>query len=81
MHAAKGYKLFRKAKDQLYPLYVLADKPTHVGIWLDAENGVMTNEGKVKSKLGALAYRPGWHINDIAPYVEHIYPYIMALNI
>ena len=68
-----GYKLFRKKNDLLYPLYVLADEPTPIGVWLPAKMGVMTNEGKVKSKLGALAYRPGWHINDKAPYVEHIY--------
>ena len=28
--------------------------------------------GKVKSKLGPLRYRPGFHINDVAPYVSHI---------
>ena len=69
-----GYKLFRLRKDgQLYPLYVLANKPTPMGVWLKAESGIRTEKGKVKSKLGELAYRPGRHLNDDAPYVNHIY--------
>ena len=32
----------------------------------------ITENGKVKSKLGPLRYRPGFHINDVAPYVSHI---------
>ena len=59
----KGYKLFRFKKGKLYPLYVLADKEIPLGIWLDAEDGPLEN-GKVKSRLGKLAYRPGWHINE-----------------
>lgn len=70
---ARGYKLFRYKSGSLYPLYVLADKPVPIGVWLDAEEGDRTERGKVKSKLGELAYRPGWHINDGAPYVNHIY--------
>lgn len=69
---AIGYKLFRKKNGKLYPLYVLADKETPVGVYLEAEAGPETDSGKVKSKLGDLAFRPGWHINDL-PYVEHIY--------
>lgn len=69
-----GYKLFRKGRDgKLYPLYVGANKVTEVGTWLDAECGKMTEDGHVKSKLGDLAYRPGWHLNEDAPFVSHIY--------
>ena len=68
-----GYKLFRYSKGNLFPLYVLANKPIPLGVWLEAEAGERNEKGKVKSRLGALAYRPGWHINDDAPYVEHIY--------
>ena len=68
-----GYKLFRYRNGKLYPLYVLADKETPVGKWIKAECGEMTENGKVKSKLGNLAYRAGWHLNDGVPYVSHIY--------
>lgn len=68
-----GYKLFRYSKGNLYPLYVLANNPIPIGVWLDAEEGPITERGKVKSRLGELAYRPGWHINYDAPYVNHIY--------
>lgn len=68
-----GYKLFRKKDGKLYPLYVLATKETPIGVWLEAESGPRTDKGKVKSRLGELAYRPGWHINDGLPYVNHIY--------
>lgn len=69
-----GYKLFRKGKDgNLHPLYVKANEITKVGEWIPAECGKMTTDGKVESKLGKLAYRPGWHLNEDAPYVSHIY--------
>lgn len=66
-----GYKLFRVVKGELRPLYVFADHDIPVGEWLDAQEGPM-KDGKVKSRLGLLAYRPGWHISPL-PYVEHIY--------
>ena len=73
MRTRKGYKLFRVKDNKLYPLYVNANKPTPIGKWLDAECGPMTKDGKhVKSRLGSLAYRPGWHLNETAPYVNHI---------
>ena len=68
-----GYKLFREKNGKLFPLYVLADKETPVGKWIQAENGEMRENNKVKSKLGNLAYRPGWHLNDGVPFVSHIY--------
>lgn len=70
---AIGYKLFRLKHGKLYPLYVLANEETPIGVWLEAQSGPRTNRGKVKSRLGELAYRPGWHINDGLPYVNHIY--------
>lgn len=57
----KAYKLFQTKKNspgQLFPLYVNADKPVPVGKWIAAEEGPI-EEGKVKSSLGKLAYRPG----------------------
>lgn len=69
-----GYKLFKQDKNgNLHPLYVGATEIIPLGVWLNAKCGEMTKNGKVKSKLGELAYRPGWHINDELPYVEHIY--------
>lgn len=74
MKTAYGYKLFKKGKDgKLYPLYVNANKSIPFGDWIFAECGERTEDGKVKSKLGKLAYRGGWHINDLCPYVVHIY--------
>lgn len=65
------YKLFRVKQGQLYPLYVNANKPVPLGVWLKAEAGERTPDGKVKSRLGKLAYRPGWHSGDM-PVARHI---------
>lgn len=54
---AIGYKLFRTKNGKLYPLYVLANKETPVGEWIEAECGEMSENRKVKSRLGELAYR------------------------
>lgn len=68
----KAYKLLRIKKDgKLYPLYVNADIPTPLGVWLEAECGERTSDGKVKSKLGNLCFRPGWHLSSL-PYASHI---------
>ncbi|MBP7235963.1 MAG: strawberry notch family protein, partial [Bifidobacterium sp.] len=70
----KGYKLFRVDKrypGKLFPLFVGANEAIDTGIWLDAEAGELTPAGKVKSKLGPLAYRPGWHGGDL-PIATHI---------
>ena len=67
-----GYKLLRQKNGRLYPLYVFASEETPTLTWLDAKDGPRALSGKVQSKLGELAFRPGWHITDI-PYVEHIY--------
>lgn len=66
-----AYKLFRTdAEGNLYPLFVNANQQIPVGEWLPAEAGEMLG-GKVKSKIGALAYRPGWHAGDL-PIATHI---------
>ena len=70
----KAYKLFKiKGGDtsKLYPLFVNANKPVEVGEWIPAEIGPVTKEGKVKSKLGSLAFRPGWHSGEL-PVATHI---------
>ena len=69
----RGYKLFKVKKSEpgkLFPLYVLTDEATPIGVWLPAREGEM-KDGKVKSKLGLLAYRPGWHLSDV-PLATHI---------
>ena len=69
-----GYKMFRVSKKhpgKLYPLFVLADQETKIGPWLPAQCGERTPDGKVKSRLGPLAFRPGWHLADL-PLATHI---------
>lgn len=67
-----GYKLFRVKRGRLFPLYVLSEKETPIGIWLEAEAGELQVNGKVKAKLGnGLCFRPGWHISSI-PLATHI---------
>lgn len=70
----KAYKLFRVHPDhpgKLFPLFVNANQPVEMNKWVDAEVGPQTDAGKVKSKLGPLAYRPGWHAGDV-PVATHI---------
>ena len=70
----KAYKLFRVDPDrpgELFPLYVDADKPVPMGEWVNAEIGGAAKSGKVKSKIGELAMRPGWHAGDL-PMATHI---------
>lgn len=69
-----AYKLFRvdsKRPGELFPLFVGANEAVRMGVWHDAEIGEATKEGKVKSKLGGLAMRPGWHAGDM-PVATHI---------
>lgn len=62
----RAYKMFRTDGEELYPLFVDANTPVPVGEWQRAISGESTNAGKVKSKIGPLAYRPGWHAGDNA---------------
>ena len=69
-----GYKLFRvkrSAPGQLFPLYVFANQPVPMGVWLEAREGPRRKNGKVRSRIGDLAFRPGWHLSDI-PLAIHI---------
>ena len=68
-----GYKLFIKKNNKLHSLYVNATEEIPLLKWLPANSGQRTLQGKVKSKLGELAYRPGWHLQKEVPYVTHIY--------
>lgn len=69
-----AYKLFRMKKGapgKLFPLFVMANDPIQPNAWLDAEAGERTSTGQVKSKIGPLAFRPGWHTGD-SPIATHI---------
>ena len=69
-----AYKLFRTLPSEpgkLFPLYVDANQPVPMGEWVQAKSGPRDEKGKVKSKLGGLAYRPGWHSGDL-PVAKHI---------
>lgn len=71
----RGYKLFRTEKSKegdIFPLFVDANTPVSQGEWVEAIAGAAgKNPSKVKSKIGDLAYRPGWHAGD-APSAPHI---------
>ena len=72
----KAYKMFRVDKKQpgkLFPLFVDADTPVEMNKWIAAKEGEKStaNTKKVKSKIGDLAYRPGWHAGDL-PVATHI---------
>lgn len=66
----KAYKLFRTKGSNIYPLFVNANDPIPVGKWIEAEVGPLVG-AKVKSKIGPLAFRPGWHSGDM-PIATHI---------
>jgi len=74
-NTVRAYKLFRieKNSDELYPLFVHAKKGVPTNKWVKAEAGEKSTKSDkhVKSKLGDLAYRPGWHSGD-APTAQHI---------
>jgi hypothetical protein len=72
----KAYKMFRVDKKQpgkLFPLFVDSNTPVDMDKWITAKEGEKstTNAKKVKSKIGDLAYRPGWHAGDL-PIATHI---------
>jgi len=72
----KAYKLFKvhpKTKE-LFPLFVKwgdDNLPLPINKWVKAEEGIQAGSGKVKSSLGELAYRPGFHGGDL-PVATHI---------
>jgi hypothetical protein len=67
----KAYKLFRQKKGKLYPLFVGKEEEIPVGQWVKAGVGEQTKTGKVKSSLGELAFRPGFHSGEL-PRAPHI---------
>lgn len=75
----KAYKLFRvkkRGQGQLFPLFVKANEPVPIGQWLDADVGdsagkTKTGKAQVKSSIGPLALRAGWHAGDL-PIATHI---------
>ena len=67
----QAYKLFCTKDGLLFPLYVDHRTPLEVGVWLEAKPGPLTPQGKVRSKIGPLAYRPGWHASEF-PAATHI---------
>lgn len=66
-----GYKLFKRKNGKLFPLYVDANEEIVMNEWIKAKEGERRDDGKVKSKLGGLCYRPGFHITEI-PFADHI---------
>lgn len=72
-NTVKAYKLFRVVPGRpgmLFPLFVKADQALQIGKWYEAEVGEMSGK-QVKSSIGKLAYRPGWHAGDL-PIATHI---------
>lgn len=68
----KAYKLFKMKNGKLYPLYVFANEEMPIGVRLIAKCGESSKDGKhVKSKLGDLAMRPGFHTTEV-PLANHI---------
>jgi len=68
----KAYKLFRVKNGKLYPLYIYANEELPMGVRLVAKCGEVSKDGKhVKSKLGDLALRPGYHSCNV-PLADHI---------
>ena len=65
------YKLFKIKNDKLYPLYVEAKREMQVGKWLKAQVGEKADNTHVKSALGSLALRPGFHSTTI-PFTDWI---------
>ena len=65
------YKLFRLKKGKLYPLYVFANEETPMGTWVNAKVGEKADDNHVKSKLGALRMRAGWH-STLLPWTDWI---------
>lgn len=65
------YKLFKIKNDKLYPLYVEAKREMQVGKWLKAQVGEKADDTHVKSALGSLALRPGFHSTTI-PFTDWI---------
>ena len=74
----KAYKLMirKRGDDNLYPLFVLNKEPVPTGVWIEAKMGeagppTQTGDARVKSSLGPLAARGGFH-SGLFPSSHHI---------
>ena len=67
----KTYKLFRIKAGKLYPLFVETRREMPLGLWLQAGVGELADEKHVKSRLGPLALRPGFHSTEV-PFTDWI---------
>lgn len=67
----KTYKLFRMREDRLYPLFVETGREMKMGKWLEAGVGELVDPTHVKSKLGPLVLRPGFHSTEV-PFADWI---------
>lgn len=57
----KAFKLCRIKDGKVFPLYVLANKEIKMNEWNESEEGISADDTHVKSKLGNLRKRSGWH--------------------
>lgn len=52
-------------------MFVYANEEMPMNVWLDAKVGILADETHVKSRLGALALRPGFHSCEV-PFTDWI---------
>lgn len=72
MPVSKAYALFRKDKTGgLHSMFVDAQRTIPMNMWIEASEGYRLPNGKVKSKLGGLSFRPGKHMASL-PVATHI---------
>lgn len=55
----------------MYPLFVETGREMEIGRWLEAGIGELVDPTHVKSRLGPLALRPGFHSTEV-PFVDWI---------
>ena len=65
------YKLFRIKDGKLFPLFVERSREMQMGVWHEAGIGPLVDETHVKSSLGPLALRPGFHSTEV-PFTDWI---------
>lgn len=65
------YKLFRLKGGKLYPLFVDTKQEMPLGKCLEAKVGELADASHVKSRLGPLSLRPGFHSTEV-PFTDWI---------
>lgn len=65
------YKLMRIKEGRLYPMFVDSKTEMPIGEWLKAEVGPAVDETHVKSRIGNLSLRPGFHSTRL-PFADWI---------